>query len=124
MHEHREQDPLHAGALAEHAHRTRATPHLAEAALDGVGSARGLAPGRILEAEELQEFVKVLPQTAYRRGIELLPSFGEAPRRAAGRGAIVGMADAGEVALDPIPVRLLDLVQDVARLVVLMPNSA
>src|SRR5437870_6605176 len=115
--EHCEQDAFDTGAVTKDPHRPGAAPHFTEPALNGIGGACCLAPRVILEAQELEQLVEVLAQAAYRGGVAGLPTISETACRTTCRHAVSGVADAMQVALSPLAIRLADLVEHVAGFV-------
>jgi hypothetical protein len=114
--EDREQDALDALPVGHDAHRPGAAPDLAEAPFDGVGRARRLTPGRVVEHEEGQQGFDVHPQATHRRGIASLPAIHEGPRLSARGATIACVADAVQAALDRRAIREPHLVEHVAHL--------
>jgi hypothetical protein len=75
--EHREQDPLDTGPITEDAHRTSAPANLPELPFNGVGGSDSLALFRILEQEEVEQFLDVPTQASHRLGVARAPDFSE-----------------------------------------------
>ena len=76
-------DSLHAGYIDEQDHGPGAAPDFDEAALDGVGGAQ-LAPQRLGQVKERQQFGQFTLEPAHQGRIESLPVEAESREGAAG----------------------------------------
>ena len=109
-------DSLDTGDIDEQDHRSGATPDLDEAALDGIGRAQ-LAPQRLGQFKERQQFGQFAFQPAHQGWIERPPVEAELSEGAASLGDVAGPVDTLGIAFHSGLVAAPHAVAQIAHLV-------